>query len=108
MKKLKDITWVIFGIAILGFFVYKIAKNSFTDHFLGNKPQYIKAVIIDEKNFMGNQRVKPEFSYSYLFRVNGSEYRGNAHDITLKVGDTVEVEYNKDQPGINRPIHPKN
>ena len=107
MKKLKDIGWIIIAIGILCFFIYKVARNSFTDHFLGDKPQYTKAVIIDEKNFMGNQPVKPKFSYSYLFRVNDSEYRGNAHDTTLKVGDTVEVEYNKDQPGINRPVHPK-
>ena len=108
MKKLKDTGWIIFAVAILSFFIYKVAINSFTDHFLGDEPQYIKAVIIDEKNFMGNQPVKPKFSYSYLFSVNGSEYTGNAHDTTLKIGDTVEVEYNKDRPGINRPAHPKN
>lgn len=81
--------------------------NSFTDHFLGSNPQHIKAVIIDEKNFMGNHPVDPKFSYSYSFKINGTQYKGNTHDTSLKIGDTVEVEYNKDHPGINKPLHPK-
>ncbi|RYU86909.1 hypothetical protein EWM62_17315 [Mucilaginibacter terrigena] len=103
MKKIKNIIWV----AFLGYFIYKVALNSFTDNFLGDEPQITKAIIVDEKNYMENQPVKPRFSYSYSFTVNSKEYRGNSHDTTLAVGDTVEVKYNKEHPGINKPLHPK-
>ena len=56
---------------------------------------------------MANQPVAPKFSYSYQFVVKGEKYTGNAHNTGLKVGDTVEVEYNKDHPNINKPLHPK-
>ena len=56
---------------------------------------------------MGNQPVQPEFSYSYEFIVNGEKYTGNAHDITLSIGDTLDVEYNKEMPTINKPLNPK-
>ncbi|GAA3961111.1 hypothetical protein [Mucilaginibacter dorajii] len=107
MKRIQNAFWITLGIAIIGCLVYKIAKNSFTEHFLGDTPQHIKAIIIDEKNFMGNQPVNPKFSYSYQFVIKGQKYIGNAHDTTLKIGDSVEVEYNKDHPGINKPLHPK-
>jgi hypothetical protein len=107
MNKLKGVFWIAFGVFIIGFFVYKVAMNSFTDHFLGNSPQKTKAVIINEKNYMGNQPVDPKFSYSYSFEVNRQQYKGNSHDMSLRVGDTVEVEYNKDHPGINKALNPK-
>jgi FtsP/CotA-like multicopper oxidase with cupredoxin domain len=107
MDKIKNIFWIAIAVAIVGYFIYKVARNSFTDQFMGDAPQRTKAVIIDEKNFMGNQPVAPEFSYSYQFVVNGEKYTGNAHDTNLKIGDTVEVEYNKDHPNINKPLHPK-
>lgn len=56
---------------------------------------------------MGNHPVDPQFSYSYQFEIDGEKYTGNSHDPTPMVGDTVEVEYNKDHPGINKPLHPK-
>lgn len=107
MDKVKDIAWIILGIAIMGFFIYKVARRCVTDHLLENNAQHIKAVIIDKRNYMGNQPVKPEFSYSYQFEINGEKYIENAHDTTLKVGDSVEVKYNKYYPSINKPINPK-
>jgi hypothetical protein len=73
-----------------------------------NNSIHVKAIIIDERNYMGNQNVKPQFSYSYEFTVNGEKYTGNSHDTTLKVGDTIAVEYDKNQPSISRPINAKN
>ena len=107
MKKIQNLFWILLPIVLIGYLIYKIAMNSFTSHFLGSNPQFTKAVIINEKNFMGNHPVDSKFSYSYQFFVNGGKYTGNAHDTTLKVGDTVEVEYNKDHPNINKPLHPK-
>ncbi len=107
MGKVKNIAWIAIGILIVGYVIYKIAVNSFTDHFLGNNPQRTKAVIIDHRNYMPNQPVKAEFSYSYQFMVKGEKYTGNSHYTTVKVGDSVEVEYNKDHPNINKPLNPK-
>ena len=107
MNKIKNIFWIVVAIAILGYAIYKIAINSFTDHFMGSNPQRTKAVVIDEKNFMPNQPVAPEFSYSYQFEISGDKYTGNTHDTTLKVGDSVEVEYNMDYPNISKPLHPR-
>lgn len=72
MKNIRNIFWIAFGFAIVLFVIHKIAVNSFTDHFLGDHPVQAKAVIIDEKNYMGNQPVNPELSYSYQFEVNGN------------------------------------
>ncbi|MBB5644212.1 hypothetical protein [Pedobacter cryoconitis] len=107
MKKVKNIVWIVIGILIVGYVIYKIAVNSFTDSLLGNNPQRAKAVIIDHRNYMPNQPVKAEFSYSYQFMVNGEKYIGNSHDITVKVGDSVEIEYNKEHPNVNKPLNPK-
>lgn len=68
--------WIAIGILIIAFAVYKIAVNSFTDYFLGNVPQKLKAVIIDHKNYLPNQRVRAEFTYSYQFDFNGKNIQG--------------------------------
>ncbi len=107
MSKVKNILWIVIGILIVGYVIYKIAVNSFTGSFLGSHPQRTKAVIIDHRNYMPNQPVKAEFSYSYQFIVNGKKYTGNSHDVTVKVGDSVDIEYNEEHPNINRPLNPK-
>ncbi|MFD0793462.1 hypothetical protein ACFQZX_07515 [Mucilaginibacter litoreus] len=106
MKKICNWLWIAFGFGIILCAIYKIALNSFTDHFLGDHPVQTKAMIINEKNYMGNQPVKPEFSYSYLFEVNGVKYKGNAHNNSLNIGDTVYVIYNREHPAINKPLNP--
>jgi len=108
MKKIQNIFWLLLPVILVAYLIYKIAINSFTDHFLGSSPQYIKAVIIDEKNYEPNQPVRAGFTYSYQFKVNGKIYTGNSHDESVGIGDTIEVEYNKDHPRINKPLHPKN
>lgn len=107
MNKIKNIAWTVIGVVIISFFIYKVGRKTVTDHVLEKNAQHTKAVIIDERNYMGNQPVKPKFSYSYQFILNGQKYTGNAHDTTLRVGDWVEVEYNKDHPSINKPLNPK-
>lgn len=107
MKKIQTLFWVLLPFAIISYLIYEIAMNSFTDHFLGSTPQHTKAVVINKKNYDPNNRVTSGFSYSYEFEVNGKEYTGNSHDESLKIGDTVEVVYNKNHPGINKPLHRK-
>ncbi|WP_157580911.1 hypothetical protein [Segetibacter koreensis] len=76
-----------------------------TNSLLKENAGQTKAVIINERNYMGNQPVHPKFSYSYEFTISGKKYTGNSHDTTLTIGDTVEVEYDKDMPSINKPLH---
>jgi len=87
-------------------FFIQVTKRALTDHMLGNNAQHTKAIIIDEKNYEPNQPVKAEFSYSYMFIANGKQYTGNSHNTKLSIGDTVEVEYVKSWPSLNRPLHP--
>ena len=107
MHKLKNIFWILLIIGLVGTFGYKIVKRSFTDHWLKTDAVLIKAVIIDERNYPPNQPIMPEWSYSYLFVANGKLYTNNAHDPALKVGDSVEIEYVKGHPELNRPLHPQ-
>lgn len=107
MKKIQNIAWIIVGIGVVLYVVVRIALNSFTGNFMGDEPQKIKAVIIDKRNYLPNQPVKSEFSYSYQFEINGKQYTGNSHNTGLKVRDSIEVEYNKEHPDINRPLKQK-
>lgn len=106
MNKIKDIAWVTFIIVVLGYFVYLFVKRSLTDHIPKDSP-HMNAVIIDSRNYNGNSPVRNDYTYSYSFNVNGKTYTGDSHDQTLKVGDSVEIEYNKNYPSINKPVHPK-
>ncbi len=107
MKRIINIAWLAIAAIIIMYVIYKIAMNSFTNHFIGSNPQKIKAVIINHRNYEPNQPVKAEFTYSYQFEINGEKYTGNSHDISLKVGDSIEVKYNQDHPSINKPLKSK-
>ncbi|MCI4443124.1 MAG: hypothetical protein JHC39_06405 [Lentimicrobium sp.] len=107
INKIKNYFWIILAISLFGYLISKIIRNSFTDSIIGNNPQTTKAIIINDKNYEPNSPVGLEFTYSYEFIVDGKSYRGNSHDQTLKIGDTVEVQYNKEYPSINKPLNPK-
>ena len=79
-----------------------------TDFFVDDEAIHTKAVIINEENVYPNQRgINPKFSYSYQFEIAGTKYTGDSHDISLKVGDSIEVEYNKNLPFFNKSLHPR-
>lgn len=107
MKKIINIFWIALGIGFFVFFIYKVTRRTISDHLLKQNPEHTKAVIINERNYNGNSRVKLDYTYSYLFKINGKEYTGDSHDTSLKIGDTIEVEYVKDSPNFNKPLHPK-
>jgi FtsP/CotA-like multicopper oxidase with cupredoxin domain len=107
MKKIKDVAWLIFAVAMIGYFISLVAKRFLTDHIAEKNIRYTKAIIINHKNYDVNNRVTSDFSYSYSFTVDGKTYDGNSHDETLKIGDTVEIEYDKNHPSLNKPLHPK-
>lgn len=71
------------------------------------KDNYIvtKGVIIDEKNYYGNDYVEFDFTYSYEFVVNGKIYTEDSHDDKLKVGDSVLVKYVPSYPSFSRTLH---
>jgi hypothetical protein len=104
---LKNFFYTVLAVIVLGYFTYKIFKRSLTGYLLRNNAIITKAIVINEKNYPPNQSVKPEFSYSYEFTVNGLSYTNNTHDTQVKPGDTVEVEYVKKLPSLNKPLHPK-
>jgi hypothetical protein len=107
MKKISDIFWIVFVIAVTGNLIYLIGKRFLTDHIAGGNIRYAKAVIINIKNYDPNDRVNSDYHYSYSFVVDGKTYKGDSHDPTLKIGDTVEIEYDKNHPGLNKLLHPK-
>lgn len=108
MKKLSNVFWLALGLGSVCWILYKIGKRAVTDNLLDKGSIHTKAVIISERNYMPNQPVRAGYSYSYLFKVDGVKYKGNSHDETLNIDDTVEIEYVAGHPDLNRPLHPKN
>nr|WP_295869429.1 hypothetical protein [uncultured Chitinophaga sp.] len=104
MTKIKNIASVIIVIMLLGGIIYKIGKRHLTMYMLKRDAQYVRAVIIDEKNQTGNSPVSHDFTYSYLFYVEGKSYTGNSFDAKLQVGDSIDIAYVKTWPELNRPI----
>jgi hypothetical protein len=105
MKKLKESVWLLVGLFLLGQLVYWFVRYFQVFHIPQDKRVLIKAVVINEKNYYGNQPVHPSFSYSYVFSVNYIIYKGNSHNSELDIGDSILVEYNRDNPNINKPVH---
>ena len=107
MKKCINIFWIALGIGFFVFFIYKVGRRTISDHLLKQNPEHTKAVIINERNYNGNSRVKLDYTYSYSFKIDGEEYTGNSHDTSLNIGDTIEVVYVKNNPNFSKPLYPK-
>jgi hypothetical protein len=107
MSKTKNYAWITFALIMVGYFIYQVSKRYRTDHISKSNIEHTKAVIISDKNYNGNSRVKLDYTYSYTFSVKGERYKGDSHDHTLKIGDTVEIQYDKGNPSLNKPAHPK-
>lgn len=105
--KFKKYVGFLFPLVVFGFLAQKVLFRVKVDSLKEGDAIHSKAIIIDERNYMGNQPVDPKFSYSYSFFVNGIQYKGDSHDSTLRIGDSVEIEYDKNSPKINRPLHPR-
>lgn len=87
--------------------VFKFTGNFFRDALLKYNGQTTKAIIIDEINYTNPSSKTFGVSHSYLFKVNGKKYKNDPEDTALKIGDTVQVEYYKNNPTINKPLHLK-
>ncbi|MFY0256480.1 hypothetical protein ACDQ55_21300 [Chitinophaga sp. 30R24] len=108
MNKLKNIVTIIVFLVMFGYIFYKVGKRQLTGYLLKHDAQRARAVIIDEKNYMGNSPVSREGSYSYLFYVNGEAYKNDSKDPKLQVGDSIDIEYVKYWPSLSRRISASN
>lgn len=107
MKKLAYIVLLILVISNVCTPVFKFTGNLIANYLVSHHGQIAKAIVIDELNYKKNRSLNSGFSYSYLFKVNSKKYKNDTQDSTLKVGDTVEIVYYKNDPSINKPLHPK-
>jgi hypothetical protein len=108
MNKLKNIVTIIIFLVMFGYIFYKVGKKQLTGYLLKQNAQQTRAVIIDEKNYMGNSPVSHEGSYSYLFYVNGEAYKNDSKDLKLQIGDSIDIEYVKYWPSLSRRISTSN
>lgn len=108
MNKLKTIVTISVLFVMLSYVFYKFGKRQLTGYLLKHDAQRAKAVIIDEKNYMGNSPVSHEGSYSYRFYVNGEAYKNDSKDPKLQVGDSIDIEYVKYWPVLSRRYLPQN
>lgn len=106
-RKLSNAIWSLILVALLGYTIYGFGFRFFNNFLINKNPTKTKAIIINDENYYPNQPVHPEFSYSYEFEIDGKKYKGDSHDISLNVGDTVDVIYYKYFPYFNKPLHPK-
>jgi hypothetical protein len=108
MKNVKGMLSSLIGIAglfLVGVFVFKTCRGVISAQLLKTRAVYIKAVVIDKKNYNPNENIPDGFSYSYRFYVEGKAYEGNALDKALHIGDSVQVEYVRGWPSMNRAEH---
>ncbi|OMP79385.1 hypothetical protein BW716_09830 [[Flexibacter] sp. ATCC 35208] len=89
---------------MFGFFICKVGRRILTGYLLKHDAQRTRAVIIDEKNPTGNSPVSHDGSYSYVFYINGEAYTNDSQDSKFQIGDSVDVEYVKSWPFLNRRI----
>ena len=88
--------------------IYRFGYAFLNNHLVDEAAIHTKAIVIDEENVLPNQgHIGNHFTYSYEFEVNGKKYKGDSHDESLKVGDSVEVKYFGRYPCFNKPVHPK-
>lgn len=104
MNKLKSIVTVAFLLVAFGFIIYKVGKGQLTSYLLKHGGHRARAVVIDDKNYMGNSPVSREWSYSYLFYVDGQAYTNDSKDPRLQVGDSIDIEYVAHWPGLNKRV----
>ncbi|MBO9616696.1 MAG: hypothetical protein J7619_28675 [Dyadobacter sp.] len=102
---LVDAAKTVFSVAIVGTVLYLFVRR-FADSYnttVGTESRGvdIQAVIVDERNYMGNGT--RAFSYSYEFVVNGERFRGDSRASRYDVGDSLWVVYDPLAPKYNRP-----
>lgn len=95
---------LLFAVVLLGYFIYKIVSYHLAAYLLEGDVLYARGVVIDERNYHGNSPVSQTYSLSYVFIVDGKEYKNNSHDPALQVGDSVDVKYVRSWPGFSKRV----
>lgn len=104
MKKIKLYCTVFVLIAFVAYWGWIFISRGIKNHQLKNNSKEVKAVIINERNYMGNSPVSQQYSYSYQFKIDGKTYTGDSMDPKFKINDTILVKYVKDRPEMNEPV----
>jgi len=104
MKDFKALITILFVIGLILYILYDLFMAYRRNNIPQDKIVHTKAVIIDEENYFPNDKVELRHTYSYKFKVNGKTYKGDSNNMTVYLGDTIEVIYNKNNPNINRTI----
>lgn len=104
MKKLKKYFTLSVLVGFLGFWIYILISRGVRNYLLENMSTRTKAVIIDEKKYMGNSPVAHEFSYFYVFQALGKTFKGAVGKPGLQRGDTILIKYYTMWLSINTPI----
>jgi len=99
---LSEILGGIIVISLVGYTIYVGVTQWLEDKFLDSNAEVATAIIINEKNYIGNSPVSQTFTYSFMFYVNGKAYKDDSHKSNLNVGDSVKVEYLPSYPNFNR------
>lgn len=78
-----------------------ILRNVARNHLLKTSSLVAQAVVIPYKNYLGNNNVAGNFTYSYRFMVDGEEYFGNTLSSKYRVDDKVKIKYVPAYPDFN-------
>ena len=94
-------TLILFALIIVYFSVL-IIKGELKEYFLNNYSEIAKGVVINERNYFPNGKVSNSFSYSYKFSFNEYIYINDSQNKSLKIGDTVLIEFYPNYPTFSR------
>jgi hypothetical protein len=84
------------------YFIYLPIYTLTRDVTLDNNSEIIKGVVLNEKNYLWNDKVNHSFTYSYEFRINKKTYKNDSNKKDLSIGDSVLIEYYPKFPKFNR------
>lgn len=89
-------------IGVIAYILYVTGRKVLTGYLLRRDAVQTRAVIIDEENYIGSKPLSPNRSYSYRFYVNGEAYKNDSKDPKLQPSDSIDIEYVKYWPNMNK------
>jgi hypothetical protein len=107
VEKIKTYSILILICSPILYFIYLPIYTITRDTTLDNNSEIIKGVVLNERNYLWNDKVNHSFTYSYEFRINGKTYKNNSNKKNLRVGDSILIEYYPKFPTFNRSLKNK-
>jgi len=86
---------------VIGYPIYFLIRSGVRNYQLANEGKIVKAVVIDERNYVGKTPGEHRFFYSYEFIIDGKAYRGNTGKTRYRIGDSVDIRYSVSNPSFN-------